>query len=525
MEYEPQKLPWKHQQQALKKMKGKTNFALLMAMRTGKTKIIIDDFGVMEKVGEVDDLLVICPAGAYRTWSLAFKEHASLDLIKRARIYVWSADQTSAAHNRALDAFLRRRGPRILLVNIEALSSVARARNLVLEFASQGKCYGVVDESTTIKNVDAERAKFITEKLKPRLMVRRILTGLPTPRSPLDLFGQFLFLDPAILGYDNYVTFERRYADIQKICILPIAKLRGMLAKRVGKRFKLEGIGTVDVADLGRNDVLLELERAGVYVQTIPKLRGYRNEEELAVRIKDYSYRVRLEDCYDMPPKTYAIREVAKTKEQERNYREMLEQCTTELASMTYVTADNVVTRMLKLHQILCGHVIDEDGDEREIPENKTQAVLDLLEEYDGKAVIWVCYDHDIGKVVSALRKAYGPGSVARFWGGNRKTREAESDSFMTDPECRFMVATSAAGKFGRTWTIANLLIYYASTNNLEHRSQSEERASGVDKTDFVNCVDLVVPGTVEVKILEAIREKMNMSDIITGDDWRSWVV
>lgn len=525
--YVPKNPPWPHQEIGLEKMLDRKNFALLMAMRTGKSYVTIADFGRLEKAGEVDDMLVIAPAGAYRTWRADFIKHASEDLVKRTKVYVWSSsDQTSQTAIRTLDIFNRfQLGPRLLLMNVEALSSVKKARDFAIEFASQRRSYGVVDESTTIKNVDSERAKFVTEKLRPRFRYRRILTGLPTPRSPLDLFGQFLFLDPDILGYDNYVSFEKQYADIGKICLLPNAKLKGMLVRRAGKKIKLEGIGTVEVADLGRDDILLELERRDVYVQSIPKLLGYKNEEELARKIAGHSYRVRLEDCYDMPPKTYAVREVRLTKDQERNYREMREQCTTELASLTHVTAINVISKMLRLHQILCGHTKDEAGVEVEIPENRTREVLNVLEEYDGKAIIWACYDHDVVKIAEALARDYGSDSVVRFWGGNLTTREEESARFLEDKNCRFMVATQAAGGRGRTWTVANLMIYYASTNNLEHRSQSEERASGNLKTDFVACVDLIVPDTVDGKILRAIREKMNMSDVITGDNWKEWVV
>ena len=77
---------------------------------------------------------------------------------------------------------------------------------------------------------------------------------------------------------------------------------------------------------------------------------------------------------------------------------------------------------------------------------------MDLLDEYDGKAVIWCAYDVRPDQVVEQPKRKFGEGSVARFWGGNANTREEEEPRFKTNPACRFMVATAAAGGRGRTW-------------------------------------------------------------------------
>jgi SNF2 family DNA or RNA helicase len=245
-----------------------------------------------------------------------------------------------------------------------------------------------------------------------------------------------------------------------------------------------------------------------------------------------HSFRVLLKDCYDLPPKTYQVREVPLTDEQERLYREMRDYATAKLSEQEHVTATIVITQMLRLHQILCGHVRNDLGEVREVSENRTDAVMEVLEEYgpDGKAIIWACYDPDVQKIAARLAREYGPGSVARFWGGNRSTREEEEAKFKTDPQCRFMVATAAAGGRGRTWDMADLVIYYASKNDLEHREQSEERPQNVGKVNSVLYVDLVaVPSwggtTVDHKFLNALRGKIDMAATISGDDWREWIV
>jgi SNF2 family DNA or RNA helicase len=87
------------------------------------------------------------------------------------------------------------------------------------------------------------------------------------------------------------------------------------------------------------------------------------------------------------------------------------------------------------------------------------------------------------------------------------------------------MVATPGAGGRGRTWPQAELLVYYSNTDNLEHRDQSEERASGIGKVNKVTVVDLITRGTVEEKIVLNLRNKINMSAIITGDNYREWII
>jgi len=492
--------PWAHQRNALIKMGGREAFALLMAMRTGKTKTLLDNWGELEAQGECDDLLVIAPAGVYRTWEKAIRDHLAPELLARVNLFTWSAQQKGSKDTARLEAFLRDfTRPRILLVNVEALSTVQRARTICYNFLDQRQSMLAIDESTAIKNPTAKRTVYINRILKQASKYRRILSGLPTPKSPLDIYSQFDFLDPKILGFKSYHGFRARYA--------------------VTRQMQLPG-------------------RPRPFNVVV----GYRDVDEIQERILPHSHRVLLEDCYDLPPKMYTIRDVPLTEEQTRIYSELKEFATSELENNQHVTASQVITQILRMHQVLCGHVGTEDGKFAEIPERRTDTLLDLLDEHDGKGIIWCSYDADIRKVSLALEKQQLENHyekddprrrvdmdnlkhVARFWGGNRATRENEEYRFLNDPDCRYMVATAAAGGRGRTWTVADLVIYYSNTADLEHRSQSEERAQGVDKTTSVLYVDLVAPGTVDEKMLKTLRAKINMAATITGDQWREWII
>lgn len=460
-------------------MNGASAFALFMEMRTGKTKTILDEFGTDEANGEIANLLVVAPAGVYLTWKDDARKHLSDDLNKRVMIAHWESGPT-AAQTLMLKAFMKFKGPRILLVNVEALSRVLAAKNLVTTYLGQQPTTMVVDESTTIKGPDAARTKFCIS-VAPLAKKRRILSGLPTPQSPLDIFSQFQFLDPNLLGYKKYTAFEQRYAVIQQKPFGPGGRMV--------------------------NDIV-----------------GYQNLDELQRRVAQHSYRVKLGDCYDLPPKMYLRRDVEMTPQQKTAYAEMKKYAVAELENAERVTATIVLVQMLRLHQILCGHTMSDDGNVAYLDENKTVEMLDILKQHSGKAIIWAAYDQSVRLITTALEEAYGKGTVSRFWGGNADTREAEEKAFKTLPKRRFMVATAAAGGRGRTWDMANVMIYHANTFSLEHRLQSEERNQGVGKTESVGVFDLVVRGSIEEKIIAALRDKMKLSDAITGDNWRDWI-
>lgn len=525
--YVPRTKPYKHQDPAevpqLKRMRAARAFALLMAMRTGKTKVILDEWGETEEARESQNLLVIAPAGCYRTWDGngaggEFATHMPDEFTERLRVAAWrSGSKRGLRAVQDLLAVRDDRIPRALLVNVEALSTVQKARDACVELLQSGPTTLVVDESTSIKNSRAARTDVVQE-LGLLARRRRIMTGLVSPRSPMDLYSQFYFLAPHILGFNSYYAFRNRYAVTKKSCFLPRRELEARLSK----------VPNLKTVPLERDDLISLLSEHHLIRRNemIDQVVDYRNVEELHDKISPHSYRVRLEDCRDVPPKTYAFRDVRLTDEQERMYREMRDYATTLIEGTdSWMTAQVAVAQMMRLHRLLRGHATDEEGRVHEVRENFTAQLLELLDEHDGKSVIWCGYDAEVRKVSAAIEEAFGQGCVARFWGGNRRTREEEEHRFKTDDRCTHMVATPDAGGRGRTWNMATLMVFYSCRDNLEHRSQAEERAEGVEITMPCACVDMRAPGTVDDKIIKSMREKINMASVINGDNYREWVI
>jgi len=470
--YSPVFEPYDHQREALEALAGREAFALFMSQRTGKTKVIIDEWGQAVCSGDMDALLVVAPGGAYRIWEDEIEKHLPAEIPRTVRVWV------SRTCNEEVTKIVDCPGPKILIVNVEALSTIQAVVNLCRLFLQSNRATMVVDESTTIKGPTSIRTR-VTCTLGPWAKRRRILSGLPDPQSPLDYYAQMWFLDPKILGFSSYEAFTDRHAVRKTI--------------PVGKR------------------------RISITV-------GYQNIEEIKIKISKHMFRRTLKDCYDLPPKIYSRRDVDLTDEQKRIYLDLKTRAMSELESGDYVSASLVIVQMLRLHQVCCGHVKDENNVIHSIPSNKIKVLLELLEEYDGKAVVWCSYAHDLAVVAAALRKRYGDDSVSTFWGGNVSTREDESRQFQEEPSRRWMVATPGAGGRGRTWPMANMMVYYSNTDNLEHREQSEERGSIVGKTEPVVVVDLIARGTVEEKIVRSLQSKIDMSTAILGGEWKKWI-
>lgn len=508
-------------------------FALLMEYGAGKSKVVCDEWGEREYAGDLQDLLVFAGAGSYRNWDRdkrdaagtvrqpsEFRRHLSADMYERMRSAAWVSGK-GVTYHRELEDFIRRtdpRRPRALVVNIEAVSTVQKARDLVSAFLDSGRrCLMAVDESTSIKTHDSKRTDH-TIRLGRRAAARRILTGLVVPNSPMDLYSQFEFLDPRVLRQKSYFAFRSRYAVLQRSTFLPTAELER----------RLETINGLTEWPSGREELIKVLEthrklgRHEVHDLEV----DYRNLEELNGLLEAYSYRVLKKDCLDLPPKVYMPpREVEMTDEQRKIYSDLKRYAMAELEGKGFVTATMVITQMLRLQQLICGHVVDEDGNEHDVPERRSADLMQVLGEHSGKAIIWVPYLRTLAKLRALTEKEFGEGTTAEFSGRNTSTRLEDESRWLTDPRCRFMYSTPAAGGRGNTWLPGTLECFYANDYNLELRLNAEDRPHRDGQTHPVAIQDWVCPGTVEEKVIPALRAKLDIASLIMGDDYKEWVV
>ena len=471
--------PYAHQRTALGMSWKAKEFAYFMEMGTGKSKVLIDNIAILYDYGRIDSALIVAPKGVYKNWAELeipkhIPDHIHYDII------VWTPNPNKQEKENIVRLFEPTENLVFFIINIEAFST-KKGVGFTEKFLLSHSPLFAIDESTTIKNATARRTKAAI-KLSLMAKYRRILTGFPVTKSPLDLYSQCAFLNEDLLGFSSFYSYRNHFAVLQK---------------------------------------------RSIATHSFQQIVGYRNLEELKDVLKEFSYRVLKKDCLDLPDKTYTIRAVELTPEQKKIYKELKDYAIAELGDLDTVTTVSVITQILRLQQVVCGFVRSDAGEIKEIPNNRMTELLSVLEETDSKCIIWANYQYDIRKIVQAISKDYGPDSVASYYGETpTKDRQNIVTKFQApDSELRFFVGQPRTGGFGLTLTEATNVIYYSNSYDLEIRLQSEDRAHRIGQTNKVTYIDLCSEKTVDEKIIKSLRSKINMATQILGEDYRDWLV
>ena len=251
---------------------------------------------------------------------------------------------------------------------------------------------------------------------------------------------------------------------------------------------------------------------------------GYQRLDELAENLKPFSYRVLKYECLDLPPKTYMKRVIQLTPEQKTVYQQMKKLALAELNGKM-VTTMNVITQLMRMQQITCGHFKADDDSIQDIKNNRITELMDILEELEGKAIIWAHYRHDIDTIVKSIEDKY-PGSVMTYYGDTTTEDRQKAIKEIQNPESkvRFLVGTPQTGGYGITLTGASTMIYYSNGYDLEKRQQSEARIDRIGQHFPMTYIDLFVEDTIDERIVKALRKKINIATKIMGEELKSWI-
>lgn len=256
------------------------------------------------------------------------------------------------------------------------------------------------------------------------------------------------------------------------------------------------------------------------------KITGYRRLDELTEKLDRFSNRILKQDCLDLPEKVYIKRDVAMTEEQNRLYLQMKKMALAKLDNGELSTTASVLTQIMRMQQICCGFIQPDEGAIQPIKNNRMSHLLEVVEETQGKCIIWATYTHDIKNIAANLAKVYGEETVATYYGATPQDERQEIVNQMQDPEnpMRFFVGQARTGGYGITLTQANTVIYYSNSYDLEIRLQSEDRAHRIGQKNNVTYVDLVCPNTIDEKILKALRDKSDIAGKVLGEEARDWL-
>jgi len=365
----------------------------------------------------------------------------------------------------------------ILIMNVEAFST-KKGVDFAAKFLNSHKTLMAIDESTTIKNPEAKRTKNIVS-LGRYAVCKRILTGSPVTKSPLDLYKQCEFLDPWLLDHSSYYSFRTRYAIMK-------------------------------TANFGGRSVQIVV--------------GYRNLGELSDKLKPFSYRVLKDDCLDLPKKTFMKRVVQLTSEQLKVYSQMKKEALAILNGKMLTTA-NALTQLMRLQQITCGHFKSDDGTTQELKSNRIEELINVLNEIEGKVVIWAHWQSDVRQIIKAISEEFGQDSFVDYYGLTpQDERQQNIKRFQEDDKCKFFIGTPQTGGYGITLTAASNMVYYSNGYDLEKRQQSEARIDRIGQTKPMTYIDIICEDTVDERIVKALRKKVNIASQVMGEELKAWI-
>ena len=231
-------------------------------------------------------------------------------------------------------------------------------------------------------------------------------------------------------------------------------------------------------------------------------------------------------ECLDLPEKLYTRRNITLSDEQATVYNQMKKLALAQLESGELSTTASILTQIMRLQQICCGFFQPDIGDIRPLANNRLNELLDITDELQGKAIIWASFTHDIQQIARSLRDRFGPDSVALYYGETPQEDRQEIVHRFQDmnSDLRFFVGQPKTGGYGITLSAASTVIYYSNSYDLENRLQSEDRAHRIGQKKNVTYIDLVCPDTIDEKILEALKNKINLSQKVFGEEARNWL-
>lgn len=448
--------------------------ALLMDMGTGKTLTTVAVTGRRFLDGKIKRVLIIAPTSVCAVWPQEYQKFGDFpvrvalllgDHATRVRQLKWLCAPTPSRAEEPL---------RVAVINYESAWRLKDGKTDHLQDFHADMV--VCDESQRIKSPSAKQSKAVW-KLGDLARYRIILSGTPIQKDTRDIWSQYRFLDPTVFPI-SYGSFQARYA---------------IMGGFEGRQYI-----------------------------------GARNVEELTRKTHACGFRIKKEECLDLPPKTFEDYPVELDPKTRQLYRTLQKQSIAELESGGEVTANHVLVRMLRLQQLTGGFLVDDKGERHQVNTAKLDALRDIVEtlvlDEGKKLIIFSRFLAELDAIQAMaepmLRKERL--SLVRIDGSVKaKERGAIVQRFQGDPACRVFLGELDACAEGLTLTAAQTVVYYSVNWNYAKYQQSADRVHRIGQTGTCTYIHLVAPGTIDDKIMKALKDKGDLAKSVV-DNWRS---
>ena len=475
--------PFRHQLDGWLNTRETEVYALFWEQGCGKTKPTMDTAAWLFLQGEIDAMLVLAPGGVHRNWAGSELDHLHPSVRERVLSVAYEASRgatKSQQHNVADVA--THRGLAVLSMPYSAFRTEL-GKSTARKFLERRKCLYVLDEAHYIKTPSAKISKLAVSSSRFTRW-RRMLTGTPIANSPFDIYMQVKFLNRDFWkqhGLDSYAAFKSYF-----------------------------GIW----------------EQQWAHGAKYPELKGYQRLDELAKLISPMSNRVTKDEVLDLPPKLYSRLPVDLAPAQRRAYDQLVEEFLAELDDGRVIEAPLAAVRLTRLQQVVCGYLPGDD--ERGVkpicdPIPRLRSAVEYLATLGHSAIVWARFTKDLDLLARALDEEGL--SWTRYDGTvtNPDKREEAVNRFQAG-SAQFFLGNQAAQIEGRNLTAARTVLYYSNSHKMVERLQSEDRAHRIGQEHPVSIVDVTAEGTVDEKIISALRSKWDVASRITGDKLREWL-
>jgi len=444
--------PMKHQLDCFLRTKDEPYYAYFMEMGTGKTKVTLDVASHLFLQKKIDTLLVLAPNGVHEKWVYEeVPKHLSVQ-VEHWAVAVRLEDLRRLANLPSTERLS------IVALNIESCSREDAYRE-VKRLIKNRHVLCVVDESTRIKTPSAVRTRRIW-KIGDLSAYRRILTGSPTPQGQHDLYAQFRFLDPSIIGCETYSEFKAMY--------------------------------TIVSSDYN-------------------KVVGGINQDQLLQLINPYTFRARKEECLDLPPKVYMEWKTPLSKEQSQALKRLKDDLVIEYKDVK-MTIEHKMTVALRIQQIAAGHLPKELNDDENViplPAPRLELMADIVEDSGQRSIVWCRFKADLWRCYETLRAR---GIDAVIYENRESLVRWKRDGIQV------LISTPARSGIGLDMVEATNVVYYMNSDNAEERWQSEDRCHRIGQVNKVTYHDIIAPGSVDRRILSSLKDKKNVNDAVMSD-------
>lgn len=455
---------FKHQQEAIEfAVRNRGNCALFHDPGLGKTRTGLEIFRHFRQQDPKLRLLVVCP----------------LSLVNAA----WGEDIKRFTEF-SYDTFKELKGalPDIVIINYEAFIS-RKYLPLIEKLITGNQFMCVLDESSRLKNHKSVTTKTLLA-MAECFRYRVIASGTPMPNSEAELWGQISFVRPYILPKSFY-AFRNTY-------------------------FHLERNG--EIMTTGRyvsRDEMREILSSGwKYVITAESRRRLMNE------INPVSHWVKKSEALDLPEKIDETREIILSPKEIKAYEEMRDLLVTEIDGEE-ISAQIVLTKLMKLRQATSGFFYGEDGKSVEVDKSsKLKELEEILEELGNQPVIiWVQFHHEINVIYGMLSEKYGPNQIATLY-AETQNKDTSIRKFQNG-DVRYLIAHPKSAAHGLTFVNCKTMIFYSMDYSYESHTQARDRIHRIGQKNNCLYIYMIATGTIDEQLLLVLQKKKGLQDAV----------